>query len=328
MKNLKKILVASSLLLVGVLIAYACSKDETENQKIENSDSGYHMRSLDSNSLSFEISDGLYKLIFTSNTKDKISFSSELTVFYDNDSLFTTHYAFKTDEEHWKLMQAPVIIEKSTILKSKKIPESILSDVSTLLTDNIGHVFHETLESKNRLVVSSINYHISIINSVLRAYATDTDCGCTVHPEFLLDKIFFNCQEEHFYETKLLMAILDDYSKENPVDVSTNKLMDFLKTYNKETIRFDDYYSFYVNKQDFDLFVTNTLKTASRDCSWWCPLGCGSSHGCCGNYSGCCLYSHILCYVHDAMCTNCKPKKFCLRGCKPDKPSTSLKSIE
>ena len=44
----------------------------------------------------------------------------------------------------------------------------------------------------------------------------------------------------------------------------------------------------------------------------------GSVHGCCGNYSGPCLFWHPLCYIHDKICTDCLPKKFCLPGCKPD----------
>lgn len=48
---------------------------------------------------------------------------------------------------------------------------------------------------------------------------------------------------------------------------------------------------------------------------WW-PSG--SSHGCCGNYSGCCYHVHWVCYVHDKICTNCKPRWFCFSGCVPD----------
>lgn len=117
---------------------------------------------------------------------------------------------------------------------------------------------------------------------------------------------------------------MSDYATENsPIDSKTLELISFLDTYTEETIRFDDYYSFYVDKNDFNLFVSNMI-TSSGGCAWWCPLGCGSDHGCCGNYSGCCLYWHPGCYVHDKMCTNCKPEWFCLPGCKPDKPSTSL----
>lgn len=325
MKNLKKFLAASLLLVVGVLIAYACSKDEVNRQTIESAD---EMRESDPKSLYFKISEGLYELAFVSKMDETNIVSSQLTVFHNKTKLFTTNYGFNTESEHWKLLQAPVVIEKAMGLKSEDIPQSVLADVSTILTDNVGYVFYKTLESKNRFVVSAINYHKSIINSVLRAYETNADCGCTVHPEFLLDKSFFNCQEEHFYKTALLKEIVYDYAAENPIDLSTENLMAFLNTYEGETIRFDDYYNFYVSKQDFNLFVYNTLKANSRDCAWWCPIGCGTSHGCCGNYSGCCLYRDITCYIHDKICTNCKPAWFCLPGCKPDKPSTSLISIE
>ncbi|TCC98322.1 hypothetical protein [Pedobacter hiemivivus] len=48
---------------------------------------------------------------------------------------------------------------------------------------------------------------------------------------------------------------------------------------------------------------------------WW-PSG--SSHGCCGNYSGCCWFWRSSCYIHDKICTKCKPKWFCLPGCISD----------
>lgn len=51
---------------------------------------------------------------------------------------------------------------------------------------------------------------------------------------------------------------------------------------------------------------------------WW-PKG--SDHGCCGNYSGKCWFWHPICYIHDKMCINCKPKLFCLPACKPGKYS-------
>lgn len=44
----------------------------------------------------------------------------------------------------------------------------------------------------------------------------------------------------------------------------------------------------------------------------------GSDHGCCANYSGPCYYWHPICWVHDKLCSDCKPGWFCFSGCVPD----------
>lgn len=69
-----------------------------------------------------------------------------------------------------------------------------------------------------------------------------------------------------------------------------------------------------------DVYVSlhpENISSGSGDCAggWW-PSG--HSHGCCGNYSGCCWYWHPACYLHDKICTKCKPRWFCFSGCVPD----------
>lgn len=191
------------------------------------------------------------------------------------------------------------------------------------MEESIGYIFSVTVDNKDTILISSLSYHKSIINSVLRSYSTNENCDCTVHPEYLIGKAFFNCQEEYFYQTDTLRNILESYGQEYEIDSSTQNLINYLRTYSNEQIRFDDVYSFYVSKSNFNQFVIEMTNFYSRECAWWCPLGCGSDHGCCGNYEGCCLYRHELCYIHDKLCTNCKPVKF-LPGCVPDKPQKNF----
>ena len=49
------------------------------------------------------------------------------------------------------------------------------------------------------------------------------------------------------------------------------------------------------------------------------PIIRGSTWGCCGNYPGRCLYAHVVCLGHDAICTCCFSRWFCFSGCKKDK---------
>ena len=172
-----------------------------------------------------------------------------------------------------------------------------------------------------------LNYYKSIFNVANNSILSEKGCECTVHPAFLFEKTNFNCQEEQFLKVNEIKEILYEYKKENNViDSSTADLIYFLNNTDIKKIRFDEYYSYYISKENYELALSNFLnpqvlgnKANRGDCAWWCPLGCGSDHGCCGNYSGCCLYRNLFCYVHDKLCTECKPKWFCLPGCKPDK---------
>lgn len=113
--------------------------------------------------------------------------------------------------------------------------------------------------------------------------------------------------------------ILNDYVSENTeIDSSTANLIDYLESYEEETINFNEYYSFYISNEDYQTFINYQKTDSSGDCGWYCIMGCGSDHGCCGNYSGCCIYWHIGCYIHDKQCTECQPPKYCLPGCVPD----------
>lgn len=60
----------------------------------------------------------------------------------------------------------------------------------------------------------------------------------------------------------------------------------------------------------------NQVNPADQTQMGWWPKG--SSHGCCGNYKGKCWYWHPYCYLHDKMCSNCKPRILCFSGCVPD----------
>ena len=228
-------------------------------------------------------------------------------------------YDINLNENHWKLRQAPVIIEKAELLN--EVNPTIISDVNNILEKSLEYIYSEVLEVKDNNLISIINYHHSILTTRLRANEENSDCNCNVHPAFLIGKSFFGCQEDQKFEVNNLKTIISQYAENNTLDESTIALRSYLNSTSSTEIRFDDYYSFYIPKEEFKASIIDILEnnTSSR-----CWLGSGSSWGCCGNYSGCCYYSNPLCFVHDAICTDCKPKGFCLPGCKPDKPVKSL----
>ncbi|RKE92332.1 hypothetical protein [Ichthyenterobacterium magnum] len=311
------------IIIVFTLLIISCTSENEINagvnkpQKTTNNlEQNY--KQLPSDTLFFQIAKNNY-LITHSSKLNKGSVTSSLTVKKYNDNLFSISYNFDTNKEHWKLFQSNKVIEKSTELKNENISIQNLTEVNNLIEDYIAYIFSEIMDKKNKKIVSTINYHKSIINTTIRSIENEDTCNCTVHPEFLIDKSFFNCQEDHFYNTSALKSALNQYTSENSdIDSSTNNLITFLSTYEEQTISYNKYYSFYVTNEDFQIFINYQTASSSGNCAWWCPLGGGSDHGCCGNYSGCCLYWHAACYIHDKMCSDCKPSWFCLPGCVPD----------
>ncbi len=164
------------------------------------------------------------------------------------------------------------------------------------------------------------------MNIAKEAILKNQDCKCNVHPSFLLGKSNFNCQEEQYINVTKLKRILNySQSLNNGFDISTKNLKNYLEKNDKKSIRFDKYYSFYVNQENYNSQLNNIISAQNSndelnfdDCGWWCVLGCGSDYGCCGNYSGCCLFWSINCLIHDSLCSNCEPNWFCLPGCIED----------
>lgn len=302
------------------LVIFSCTNETFESQK-------YLELKADKNQLNFKI-----------NSNEKISFISNLNNgkvtsslnFKSDNTTYSIKYNIDVNISHWKLKQADKVILKSEELISKRIDSKTLSDLTNSLEIFYKDNYHTLSNNSDPILISMLNYYKSIFNVAKSSIENNNDCECTVHPAFLLEKINFNCQEEQYIDVNDLKSILNDYKVSNvSIDNSTENLIQFLDKTNKLQIRFDDYYSYYISKEDYNNTLTNFLnpvkssQTVNRgDCAWWCPLGCGSDHGCCGNYSGCCLYIHVTCYVHDKLCTNCKPAWFCLSGCVPDEEIT------
>ena len=262
--------------------------------------------------------------------------TSSLAVFDANDKLLhTINYTFDVTESHWKLKQEAKVIKEANELARKGILSS--EDIKKIIYELTYLYFYryKSLVTKSSAnLLSSLNYHKSILASVYRAVVDDTECDCNVHPAFLVGKSNFNCQEEQFLKIDKLKESLKSYVAENKtIDTATKKLIQFVNDTDKNYIRFDEYYSFYVSKEKYRQFLYYAIPENRdkevlplywwwnpRGCGWrwWCVLGCGSDHGCCGNYDGCCLFNAILCWVHDKHCTFCWPSWYCLPRCVPD----------
>ena len=258
-----------------------------------------------------------------------------LLKFTNNNDSISVNYEFDINIDHWKLLQANKVILKSNELISKNITFDTLVELTNALEMFYKENHQILIENKDPLLISLINYYTSIFNTAANSILNGENCKCTVHPAFLIGKTYFNCQEEQFFSVMKLKEIINEYRVNNEMDSSTVNLIYYLNHTNQEQIRFDDFYSYYISKEDYELLLSNFLNSqkSSEESSqelergssgWWCVLGCGSDHGCCGNYSGCCLYRHIICFIHDNYCTNCEPVIVCGPYCKPDNPDTGM----
>lgn len=326
MKKSRLIFSITLFLFTAVYIIIACN----DNSGIQETSTGVQdvdkinvmTRALSfEDTLSIEIEDYSYKILLTGvYFENKVS--SNLKVFLSNNLIFEIPYNFNISEKHWRLKQTPKIIIQATALKN--ISPSIIVDVQEILNKSVDYIYAETLYSKKRNLVSIVNFHNAILNSTIRANNENADCNCTVHPGFIVDKTFFNCQEDHFYNVAELRATLSDYADNNELDIPTSNLITYLQNTSETKVRFDDYYDFYFPKKDFQNSIADFLQNSTTLRCW---LGQGSGNHCCGNYSGCCYYVNPICYVHDTMCSDCRSSWFCLPGCKPDKPVKNVNSL-
>ena len=321
---MKKITTISIAFLI-MLICYFISCTKSENRVNE---SIKYYDSTDQNKLQLIIIKNNLELIFNGFHINS-QYVSNVEIKENNKSLFVLDYNIDINEIDWKLKQAEIVTNKSTQLFNKNISIKILKEIIQILNDHIDGIF-ETSKNNRTYLVSLLSFHKSIINTAINASENNQPCSCAVHPTFLLDKSFFNCQEEQQINIMQLKEIIQRYSVSNTItDNNSLQLLQYLDTTKKTTIRFDDYYNFYIKKEVFKNFISEKIKNdtsninykinAKKNCAWWCPLGCGSDHGCCGNYTGCCLFWSMACFIHDELCVSCKPAWFCLPGCKPDK---------
>lgn len=328
MKKSKRILKMVIVIFAFAILVFACREGLSviENKPSYDYGTMTSLISRDSqinDTMSINIQDGDYLVSLNGSFRENEIVSS-LIVREGENTVFEISYDFNVNEEHWRLKQHKKVVQKAIGLAN--ISPRIIENIQNILNSNVSYIYHETLDVKNLYLVSLVNYYNSILNTRVRANNNNTDCKCRVTPEFLIEKSFFNCQEDQSLEVSELKQILVGISENVQLDQSSIALLDFLNNTSEQIIDYPTYYDFYLARDDYDAFIENYLQN-DRNCSKWCPIGCGTDHGCCGNYQGCCLYRHVACLIHDGLCTNCKPAYFCLPGCKPDVPRNSSYSV-
>ncbi len=176
-------------------------------------------------------------------------------------------------------------IERMVVESAEKLAESTDCEIPNNLNrlhEQLADKLFQCTDGLSQLAYS-IMYLETVVGSANRL-CSQAESICTVSPKYTFGNGAFICQED-----------LEDLF---PKETLTAKEL----TYQSNILLSDK---------------NNADKAQERNKRWWCPLGRGSYHGCCGNYGGCCYYRHWACYLHDRACTNCG-HWLCGPMCRPD----------
>ena len=215
-------------------------------------------------------------------------------------------------------------IHKAVISEANKIKNSLKLDWVAVVIE--FEKFIKSTVSVDKVhyssnLVQSIFFHNSILNTIKRSFDTGTDCTCTPHPGYFVDKTPFWCQEDYFIDTEKFVKVIIESGYQ--LNQKERILFDFLKITSKKErfVTIDKLLAITEDKADFmskveyQFLKANNLTDIKAAREEYCFKG--TDLGCCGSYSGCCWYANLYCLEHDVDCLDCLPWLYCLPGCKP-----------
>lgn len=332
MKKLKKLTLLSGIMIFASIFYWSCNGDEAISSHVENTSSSNSIKSVNSDinqAYDLVYEDGNRKLSVLLNKKGNV-YENTFTYFDTNNNvqLFSLDYSFDNSIDRWKYAEQQKAIDFATTLKDLNIGITELNKLNFILDDSYINLFSEVSENNlNEDLFSIIAYLKSAVSANIRMIEEKYSViEGTISPSFLVGKSHFVFQEDLYFDMNVLKENIGLLEREaNASDyIGDKNLVSFIKTTNKQKVRFDELYSNYVSKSDFKIHIENEILKAG-DCSESCYIGCGTDWGCCASYTGCCYYSSLGCLIHDLQCTECIPPEgypswYCLPGCKPDGP--------
>jgi hypothetical protein len=312
-----QILAILCITLISSLIIYSCSKDKKEvndaPQKVlnfkENKISVAYASTIDNGFLNFSI-----------NIQDEESGKG-----------IKEDFAINTDKTQLPKEISKQITEKQKALSSKFTASeiskilSVMNNMISTLTLNMAD--DDLLDLKVQGLFMSKSLVQSINRQILKNDENSSFSVSSIRNEFLDAKIFtsntvyegFNRGFSTFSLSEDLIVNVRDFNDAiNQGSQSTSQEFQFIQTVlggvNANNI------SVFELEQELVRYTDNNPdKFEGAPSTFGYKWPNGSDHGCCGNYDGDCYYFHPICYLHDKMCQNCKPRWFCLPGCKVDK---------
>jgi hypothetical protein len=245
-----------------------------------------------------------------------------------NNTNIVLEYVLDTTVADYRLLQHGKVQQLSRV-----VPESVTVSELAVICDGLFSMIDAMFQDPNitKQYGAAVFFHQAALRTRLRSLQQQNpDYACVPYPAYLLGRSYFFCQEDVVVKKDLVLSIFRDHP--DLLSVPRNQQIHaMINSSQKEQFGFDEIYAFSMersvfletlqlmrNKQQNER-IPNEGRSQGGGCAWWCPIGCGSDWGCCGNYSGCCLYASLECYIHDRICSNCEPRWFCFNGCVPDK---------
>ena len=253
------------------------------------------------------------------------NYNSDFSIAIGDVNLYTTSYSIDVSEKHYKLKQDNKILAIAKDFKQVIDVDNTCKQIDLL----INQIFEE--KGFNPDMIQSVFFHRAILKAKQR-FLKEGMSDFLLHPGYFLNKTYFIDQRDYFIKTSVIRDVINS----NPdlfKDQSSQLLISYINSISDEEIPFEKFYSFYVDNKNFKTAVHNIANEISPDkeqeselekkqksCAWWCPMGCGTDWGCCGNYSGCCFFTAPICYIHDGGCSfsKCQPRWICFPGCRID----------
>ncbi len=190
-----------------------------------------------------------------------------------------------------------------------------IEELKSLSTQGL-FMSNSLIKSVHRRIVSSAFSASTagnpIVGTTAQSDSNNTATSNSVYEGFNRELSSYTLEEDLVVN----VAYLKNYINSNTAYAQEKGFLfvrDILNTYSQTSV------TVYKLEEDIINYTANNPNkfegtVSSRGFAW--PIG--SSHGCCGNYSGPCMFWHPVCHLHDALCSNCSPRWFCLSGCIPD----------
>ncbi|TKC00541.1 hypothetical protein [Pedobacter cryophilus] len=261
----------------------------------------------------------MYIISYDARTHEKITESNVVIKrAADGNVVFKSTYTVNVGLTAYKLASHESIINQAEIVKETYQNE--IENIKILFED-----FGKTLVNDPRLdhtlqIIQSVFYHNSIINTAYRSIIEETDCGCTPHPAYILDKKGFWCQEDYMINPEQLLTAIKDFNYK--IQDREIKAFEYLKSHRKESsISLDKISNLIEPREQFmnrinSAYYSNSNNYIKQNSIKIECTSQGSDLGCCGNYSGCCIYWSLVCLEHDLYCLKCD-HWYCGPQCKP-----------
>lgn len=145
-------------------------------------------------------------------------------------------------------------------------------------------------------------------NTIERSLSNNTACDCLPSPLYFTGRTSFVCLKDVIFNVEEIIKLLNEDTEKYDEEI-TKMLLNYFGSQTETSVTLEKTY--------FELEHITPSDYEGAVNSVGCVLGSGSAHGCCGNYSGCCWFSHTLCGIHDRLCTRCA-YLLCLPGCVVD----------